>query len=181
MKKGALKFVFAVLFLLPVCANAGYIDIYEDTVVNSDLNAIVRVHGSAQITVLPGGSATVFFLLDTSSALVYGGHASYDAQDSSILNLYDGTFGSVRYTDSLAKIYVYGENFQYPSNPYYQSVFLRGNWLNGPAFNIYFRGLPQPFGQALGTNIFLVPEPCTVGLLCFGFLVLRRSIKTFHK
>jgi hypothetical protein len=157
---------------------AAYIDIYENTTINSDLDAIVTVHWSAQITVLPGGSATVFYLSDTSSALVYGGQASYEAQDSSVLNLYGGTFGSVRYTDSLAKIYVYGQNFDY--NPSVDNNgWLSGNWLNEDEteFNIYFRNLPQPFEQSLGTNIFLIPEPATMTLFILGMMFTIRRVK----
>lgn len=174
MKK-LLGSVFAILFLLSLRANAGYIDIYEDTIISTDLGAIVTVHGSAQITVLPGGDASVFYLTDTSSAIVYGGSASYRAKDSSVLNLYGGTFGSVGYDGSLAKIYVYGENFQIdPASDDHTTVFLKGNWLNGPSFDIYFRMLPQPFENAIGTNIFLIPEPITISLMLFGILGIRK-------
>ncbi|MBN1795679.1 MAG: hypothetical protein JW804_03315 [Sedimentisphaerales bacterium] len=156
-------------------AQADYIDIYEDTVIDSDLDAIVTVHNSAEITVLPGGAATVFYLIDTSSALVYGGHASYRSQSSSVLDLYGGTFGSVGYDGSLAEIYVHGQNFQIiPASDNHTSVFLQGNWLNGTAFEIYFRDLPQPFEQALGTNIFLIPEPVTILLMLSGILGIRK-------
>jgi hypothetical protein len=185
MKKGRRKLttnnhqlttiLISFLVMLPVCANANYIDIYQNTTINSDLDAIVTVHDSAQITVQSNGAAIVFFLTDTSSALVYGGHASYDAQDSSILNLHGGTFGSVRYTDISAKIYVHGENFKIvPASDDHTTVFLQGNWLNGPSFDIYFRMLPQPFEQALGTNIFLVPEPTMLSFLFIGGLGLRK-------
>jgi len=187
------KFIFSVLGLLLFyggLTQAGYIDIYEDTIINNNLvaDSIVRVHNSAHITV-QSTSYEDFEMLDTSIATVYGGNASYKAYDSSVLSLYGGDFvtrnPSVGYDGDLAKIYVYGQNFQMephdPPSCYHQYVFLNGNWLNGTEFEIYFRGLPQPFEQVLGTNIFLVPEPCTVGLFCFGFLVMRRTIKTFRK
>jgi hypothetical protein len=92
--------------------------------------------------------------------------------------LYGGTFGSVKYISNSAKIYVHGQNFQLPANPYYHSVFLQGEWLNGTEFDIYFRGLPVPFENALGTNVFLVPEPCTISLVGFGIFLLNRKTKT---
>jgi len=179
------KLLFATVFVLltTIQANATYIDINENTTINSDLNAIVRVHGSAQLTVLSGVLWSVH-LLDSSAATVYGGIGCYTAEGANILKLYGGNFDNwyVTYSNSLAQIYVYGQNFQtVPASDDHTSVFLNGNWLNGTAFHIYFRELPQPFEQALGTNIFLVPEPCTVGLFGFGFLVMRRIIKTFHK
>jgi hypothetical protein len=86
------SFVFAFLFL-PLCVQAGYIDIYENAVINNNLaeNSIVRVHGSAHITV----EATVyvnFELLDSSVATVFGGNASYQVFDAGVLNLYGGDF-----------------------------------------------------------------------------------------
>ena len=183
------KFIFSVLGLF-LCfgglAQAGYIDIYEDAIIDNNLvaDSIVRVHNSAHITV-QSTSYVSFHLLDSSIATVNGGNATYRAYDSSVLNLYGGDFTtrnpSVGYDGNSAKIYIYGQNFEYQPAGY--DGFLSGNWLdeNETTFTIYLRGLPQPFEQVLGTNIFLVPEPCTVGLFCFGFLVMRRTIKTFHK
>jgi len=180
MKKRLWKVIFAILFLLPVCSQAGYIDIYEDTTINNNLvaDSIVRVHNSAHITV-QSTSYVSFKMLETSIATVYGGNASYRAYDSGVLNLYGGDFvtrfPSIGYDGNLAKIYVYGENFQMvPASDDHTSVFLDGNWLDGTAFHIYFRLLPQPYEQALGENIFLVPEPATVFLVLIGIMSVRK-------
>ena len=188
MKKKIIVLMFGALLCGGSLAQAGYIDIYEDATINNSLvtDSIVRVHDSAHITV-QATSYVTFGLLDSSIATVYGGNATYRAYDSSILNLYGGDFAtrspSVGYDGNLAKIYVYGENFQMvPASDDNTSIFLNGNWLNnGPTFHIYFRSLPQPFEQVLGTNIFLVPEPCSVGLFSLGLLILRRVIKLSRK
>lgn len=173
------RILFLLTFLaLPLCADATVIDIYQDTVVNGNIEymSVVNVHNSAYVTVQSAGVA-FFNLLDMSTTDVYGGMASYTAQDSSILNLYGGTYGYVRYTNDLSKIYVYGKNFHIdPASDNHTSVFLVGNWLdeNETAFSIYFRGLPQPFEQALGINIFLIPEPISISLLLFGILGIKK-------
>ncbi|MCX5633072.1 MAG: hypothetical protein NTW93_05310 [Phycisphaerae bacterium] len=170
--------VLVVLLCFGGLAQAGYIDIYEDTTINSDLDAIVRVHGSAQLTVLSGYVFSVQ-LLDSSTALVYGGNAGYRAMDYSVLKLYGGDFSShnpsVGYDGNLAKIYVYGQNFEYQSSSGGDG-WLSGNWLdeNETEFNIYLRGLPQPFEEVLGTNIFLVPEPTITAFLLIGILGIRK-------
>jgi hypothetical protein len=169
-----------IITFLPLCANAGYIDIYENAVINNNLpeNSIVRVHGTAHITV-QSTSYVTFQLYDSSIATVLGGNATYRANDSSILNLYGGDFAtrspSIGYDGNLAKIYVYGENFSYQPSEYHDRM-LYGNWLdeNNTPFAINFRGLPQLFEDALGTNIFLVPEPITASLMLLGILGIRK-------
>jgi hypothetical protein len=82
----------------------------------------------------------------------------------------------VGYYDDLAKIYIYGQNFAfYP--PGAQTGFLTGNWLdeNETSFRIYLRGMLVPFEQALGINIFLVPEPTTFCLFGLTSLFLREK------
>ena len=171
--------LFAFLFLLPACVRAGYIDIYTDTIIDSNLGVGVYVYDSATLTML-SGSATAIQLLDTSICNVYGGAVvSYVLSDSSTLNLYGGVFNGynnyVTYFSSSAKIYVYGQNFQIKSvSENDTSVILSGNWLDGTSFKIYFRGLPQSFYDALGTNIFLVPEPATMLLMIVGALGFKK-------
>jgi hypothetical protein len=183
MEKRLLKIILSVLGLLLFyggLTQAGYIDIYEDTIINNNLvaDSIVRVHDSAHITV-QATSYVTFGLLDSSIATVYGGNATYRAYNSSVLTLYGGDFAtrspSVGYDGNLAKIYIYGKNFVYQPAGY--DGFLSGNWLdeNETAFNIYLRGLPQPFEQVLGTNIFLVPEPVSMSLLLLGIVAIRKS------
>ena len=182
-RRKSFSILLAVLFF-SVCANAAYIDIYEDTVINNNLaeDSIVRVYNSAHI-IVQSTDYVSFNLYGTSVATVYGGNASYKAYDSSVLNLYGGDFEtrnpSVGYYDNLSKIYVYGENFQiHPASDDHTSVFLEGNWLgNGSTFNIYFRGLPQSFEQSLGANIFCVPEPMTISLILLGFFGVRKKYR----
>ena len=173
------KVVILMLGVLLSCgglAQAGYVDIYEDTTINNDLvNTTVRAHDSANLTLL-SGNVTAIELLNMSIGNVYGGYViDYSMQDSSILNLYGGTFGDIRYSGNLVTINIYGQNFQViPASGDHTSVFLQGKWLDGSTFDIYFRMLPQPFEQALGTNIFLIPEPATVSFLLFGLFGIRK-------
>lgn len=174
-------FAFLVLLvLMPLCVQAGYIDIYEDTIINNNIatDSIIRVYNSAHV-IVQSTSYVKFHLYDSSVVDVFGGNASYQAFNASVLNLYGGDFVTrspgVGYYDDLAKIYVYGQNFAfYP--PGAQTGFLTGNWLdeNATSFRIYFRGMSVPFEQALGTNIFLVPEPMAITLILCGVFGVRK-------
>ena len=179
MRKNIVIGIMMVFLYIGGLARAGSVDIYEDTTINNNIDeySIVYIHNSARVEVI-NTSYVSFHLLDTSTAMVYGGNASYRAQNSSVLNLYGGDFfsSSVGYDDNLAKIYVYGQNFSYQPTVG-NNGFLSGNWLNETEFNIYFRDLPQPFEQSLGTNIFLVPEPATATLLILGMILTRRRLK----
>jgi hypothetical protein len=179
MKTKIIFTMLGVLLLAGGLAQAGYVDINENTTINDNIptDSIVRVHNSVHVTV-EATSYVTFQLLDTSVATVYGGNASYELYGSSILKLHGGDFATrspdVWFGSNSVKIYIYGTNFAF--QPAINDGFLSGNWLdqNAAPFNIYLRNLPVPFDQTLGTNIFLVPESITMILMLGGIFGIRK-------
>jgi hypothetical protein len=191
---------FLVTFPFSFCAQAIDIDFHDNgTITDGNVFGTVNIWDNANV-IMTGGTAEYVYSYNTStfryqdgdvsewiqvndeSTLIMSGGsvtASIGVLDSGVAYISGGNFNGI-YSgavgcDSSAKIYIYGQNFQMlPANDDHSSVFLKGNWLNGPSFDIYLRYLPQPYEQALGTNIFLVPEPATVSLLLFGILGARK-------
>jgi hypothetical protein len=200
-----LKFVFAVLFLLPVCANATPIDvnIYGNTTISSGDYGAVNIYDTPpdQTTVImTGGTAesiwaynsSIFNIMqngnvpwvvsaqDTSTILISGGSiSSVQLVDSSIAHISGGSITGSLTTVGAATVHIYGKNFNFTLRYSNGPGWITGNWSDGSSFSIYYRNY-EPFP---GTHLFLheIPEPCTLGLVGLGFFILRRNIKTFRK
>ena len=132
-------------------------------------SSIINVHEGSAMAVRAFNSSTFNFYNGDNIAIV--------ALDSSTVNLFGGQIGSINaLLDS--EINVFGYDFEYiaSENTDPRSIgnggTLNGYWQNGNSFSILLHDTDNISYDHL--NLIIVPEPCTVLLLGFGGLVLRK-------
>jgi len=187
MEKKLLKFVLAILFLLPVCANSTTIDFYTDgQIVDGNYFDNVNVWNNANVTMtggqvfdfntyqtsiinFSGGKVTHFYIYDNSQLNACGGwiYHTLEVSGSSIVNFTGGEthgFQGIKASD-FSIVNIYGYNLHISSNT------VIGYW----ADNHYFRiGL---VGVETASHVVLheIPEPVSIILFSLtGLFVLRR-------
>ncbi|MFA5293872.1 MAG: hypothetical protein WC496_12695 [Phycisphaerae bacterium] len=184
--------VFAVLFLLPVCANATPIDvnIYSNATISSGEYGTVNIYDTPpdQTTVtmtngqieycnifdtsvlnFSGGNVLVFSLYDTSNIFANATTSpGFDLYNDSIAYLHSlGNFINVRIYDN-AKIHIYGTSLQLLI-PEGTSGAVKGYWENGQSFTIALRNTGD-FNPLTQVVLHEIPEPSTIFI--FGLLSL---------
>jgi hypothetical protein len=189
--------IFAIL-LLPVYVYA--YDFYDDGwITDGNVFDTVNIYNDANIT-MTGGEVGTLDSYNYSHLGLTNGFISVwlDGHNSSIIEMSGGYVGHVALMDSSimhwsggnidgyisirddAILHVYGKDFLYVAGGGYGFGWLSGHWANGSDFTILFRHLPEPFPPESSVILHIIPEPCTFGLIGFGFFILRRKVKNLH-
>lgn len=132
---------------------------------------------------LTGGVLTEVDAFNNSIVEISGGTVrGANIHDSSVMylsggNILDATFAIF----SDAVLHVYGKDFLYTPGGGYGFGWLSGHWANGSEFSIRFRNLPESFPPESSVILHIIPEPCTLSFVGFGFFIMRRAIKIPHK
>ena len=193
MKKGLWKIIFAILFLLPVCANATTIDFYNDgTITDGNDFYWVNVWDNATVDMTGGrvsnfytyqtstvnfsdGNVSSFHIEDTSHVNVSGGfiNQGLNVYDSGVANLTGGQIGQIgqiydayiaAFESAIVNVYGYGFS--------YTGVFLNGYWADETPFTIWLRGP----GTASHVVLHEIPEPLSILLFGFsGLLIVKQK------
>ena len=195
------------LVLTSTLCTATVVDFYSDaTIADGDIYDTVNIYDSldvppVQTTVdMIGGEVYSFFCNDTSQLIFTNGTASYvggydnctieikggtvdhsSLLGSSVMHWSGGIIESYISIHDEAKLHVYGKDFQYISGGGYGYGWLSGHWADDSDFTVLFRGLPEQFPPVSSVILHVIPEPCTLGLIGFGFLIMRRAVKTIRK
>ena len=188
MKTRLWKIIFAVLFVLPVCAKATTIDFYTDgTIVDGNVFERVNVWDSATVD-MTGGEVSRFYTYLTSTVNFNGGTiSSLFVGDNSQLNMSEGlidgslnvsgssianlTGGQIPFYSqgafisaggsSIVNIYGYGFSLD--------GQYLNGYWADGTAFYIWLRGETP-------SHVVLIPEPVSILLFSLaGLFIVKRK------
>jgi hypothetical protein len=189
MKKGVLKIVFAVLFLLPVCANATIVkDFYTDgQIVDGNVFDTVNVWNTANVTMTGGevvwcnvydsgiftynsGDIGFVYAYDSGSVYSYGtGMGGVDLYQNSQAHLYNGDQGIHTMLFDNVELHIHGYNLEYIING---PDWVKGFWPDGRSFGVFIRNSSN---GALRGNVFLheIPEPSS-GLLFMSGMFLTR-------
>ena len=181
--------IFAVLILLPLCANATTIDFNENgTITDGNYFDRVNVWDSATVD-MTGGQVLDFYAYQTSTVNLSGGTISwfYTSGSSALLNMSGGvidrslnvggssvtnlTGGQIPFYSTgayisagdSATVNIYGYGFSLDGH------YLSGYWADGTAFYIWLRGSETP------SHVVLIPEPVSILLFGLASLALRRS------
>ena len=181
MKKGALKFVFAVLILVPVCTKATIIKDFNEngTIATGDYYDQVNIWNTATVDMTGGRVTSTINTYNTSTLNISGGIIQGPPltfiylHDSGVLNLSGGLFYSTWIYPQESTVNIYGRDLAWIID---SNKRVHGYWADGTEFLITLARIEN-------ANIIFheIPEPCTLGLFGFGFFILRRTIKTFHK
>jgi hypothetical protein len=195
--------ILLAILLLPVCANATIIDFNDHetgTIQTGDYYDYVYVWDNANVFI-SGGEIGWFLSAHNSSYINMTGGLSttLDAFDNSVIEMTDGTIrganidnSSIMYLsgghvfDAIfsihdnAILHVYGKDFLYTPGGGYGFGWLSGRWADDSEFKILFRYLPEAFPPSSSVILHIVPEPCTIGLIGFGLLLMKRTIKNIR-
>jgi len=199
MKKGVLKFVFAVLFLcyggLAQATNIDFNSVNPiGTIQNGQNYNYVTLHDSAIVT-MTGGSVQAVWSYDSSTLQLQGGNVSvgiYVWNSSNLvmsggiaagLELHGGVAhlsggsitGSLGIFDSASMVYIDGKNFNSTPN---NGWIITGNWNDDSStpFTIWYRAASAPMPGSPGSQIILIPEPATAFLLGLGIALARKRL-----
>jgi hypothetical protein len=195
-----LKIVLAILFLLPVCANATNITFTSDANIQAgDSWGNVYIHDTlpAHTTVtMTGGSVTdSMTVYDASKFNMYAGYLnSLSAHGSNTINVYGGSVnglgsadaavifslrgGSVTFinTDSHAAVNIYGYNLaKTNTGGMFGYGQITGFWQDNSQFTINL------VGSGTYSSINLIPEPATLLLFGASAFILRKSKRRMKK
>lgn len=201
MRKRLLKFVFAVLVLLPVCANATTIKDFDanDAIQSGDSYDHVNIWNTAIVS-MTGGSANSVWTYNSSVFQMENGNVPsvISAQNTSTIFISGGLIGSLQFLDysvvyisggnitgslgifgSMSTVHIYGKNFN--CVPHHGGGWLiTGNWndVNNSPFSIWYRATySAPMPGSSGSPIILhIPEPATVFLLGLGIALSRKKL-----
>ena len=192
MKTRLWKIIFAVLLLLPVCANATTIDFYTDgTITDGNVFNIANIWDSANVTMTGGivyhcnmnNSASLDFydgyigvidMNDTSVARMYTDRTpTMYLYENSQVHLYNGELGPSIFIYDDVELHIYGYNLEYIIGA---PDIVEGFWPDNQyeAFSILIRNSTE---GTLRDNVFLheIPEPISIFLFGLASLALRRS------
>jgi hypothetical protein len=176
------SFVSLVVSLLfSTISNAATVTrIYEDEIIDHSHYEIVQVYDSLDV---PPEQTTVIFVADsgameihsndTSIVNIYGGtFGTLGLLDSSTMNLYGGQINTVLGSSAASTLNVFGTHFSILTGDPHAS--LSGTWENGSDFSFIFYRMPE-----IPDNVVLheIPEPATVLLLLSGILINRIRIQ----
>ena len=169
----------AIMFLLPLCANAT--DIYDDTIIDSGFwPDNTNVYNTAILTV-EGGDIVSISAYDSSTIDIFGGQIGtiylYELESATV-NLYGGEIvtGFHGQFGTANAVNIYGYDFTEWQNG--DNAYLSGKWDNNSYFEFYFLrsdGLPDI------VSLHIIPEPGMLSLFGFGVLIMRRKVKHFYK
>ena len=184
MKAKIVILMLGVLLCTPVLCRATLIDWqinsgHEYVFTGDEYNKIETFNDA--VLDIQGGSIWKVNAYDTSTVHISGGHVStlgtpdFPSGSSPIINITGGTIDVIG--PSAGVVNIYGFDFEIV-NLAENSYTLKGKWETGTSFQIYmFRTLPSdPY-----VVLHIVPEPCTLGLLGFGMLIVRRVVKTIRE
>ena len=161
---------FIVLLFYGGLTQAGYIDIYEDTVITTDFytNDYIRVFGAAKVDFY-GYTAGQIDFLDTSTGSIYEGTiGGLGISDSAVAYLYGGTISVV--TAFNTTVHLYGQDIVI--EPYYTTgLYIHGLWADNTPFSfIAYRAIPYNSQFVIHD----IPEPATIVFLMLGILCIRK-------
>jgi hypothetical protein len=123
------------------------------------------------------GDIWSFAGFDTFTGYMDGGTVmGIGLQGSSTLYLSGGNITGYIAIRENAVLHVFGKDFAFTPITSYNG-WLSGLWADDTSFTIYLREFPPPFPGS-GVVLHTVPEPCTLGLCAFGFLLMRRTAPT---
>lgn len=202
MKTRLWKIILAIL-LLPVCAKALIMRDFNDhetgTIQTGDYYDIVNIWDSATVN-MSGGQASSCYVNDAATLNYMDGviwwmvasenstvnvHSDYDTgiqlEDSSKVYLHNGDSGflQILIVSGNAQLHIYGYDLIYTPDDPGSPDFVDGYWEDShQSFNMRVR-----YAGGITPQVILheIPEPCSFGLIGFGFFIVRRTIKTFHK
>jgi hypothetical protein len=207
MKKRLGKISFAILILLPVCAQATVIDFNDHqtgTIQTGDNYDQVTLHDFAVVNMTDGNAQSVWSY-DSSAFNMQNGNVSLviSIQNTSNVTISGGSVGSLQLLDygiaylsggditgslgtfsSTAIVHIYATNFTVaPKNGNPMNGWLiTGNWDddNNSPFAIWYRtnNTPVPGSPDSQIILYTIPEPATVFLLGLGIaLVQKKTLK----
>ncbi len=183
------KPILSVLILVFVVAvsNAGIVtDIYEDEIVDHSNYETLEIHDSLDdppeqttVTFVTGSEVMRIHSNDTSIVNIYDGTVgSLVLRNSSTMNLYGGEINRVLGSSAESTLNVFGTNFlilngNSTDKPH---ASLSGTWENGSDFSFHFYRMSE-----IPDNVVLheIPEPATVLLLLSGILINRFRNRRF--
>jgi len=199
------KFIFSVLGVL-LCyggmAKATTVDFNDHQtciIENGDNYDRITLHDYASVNMI-GGEVTGFTTFNSSyitlsGGLIHSGISTFnntviemnggsvlnlELGNSSIMYLSGGNIDGVVSIFENAVLHIYAKDFLYTPEEYGFGG-LSGHWINDTEFSIDFRFLQTPFLTGSSVVMHIVPEPCSFGLIVFGFFIVRRAIKIPHK
>jgi hypothetical protein len=189
MKTRLWKIIFAVLFLVPVCAKATTIDFNENgTITDGNVFDTVNIWDNANVTMTGGvvafcntynsgilnyndGDLHFLYTYQTSQAWLYANESTEcRIYDQSIVHLYNGGLVASALIYDDAELHIYGYNLEYIIGG---PDMVEGFWPDNQFFSIFIRNSPE---GALRDNVFLheIPEPSTLSLLGLFVLFTRK-------
>jgi hypothetical protein len=112
---------------------------------------------------------------DTFTTYMSGGTAmGLEFGGSSTLYLSGGSVTGYVAARDQAVVHIFGKDFDFTPTGVGQSGWLSGMWGDNSSFDIYLRQFTPPFPGS-GIVLHTVPEPCTLALCAFSFLLVRRG------
>jgi hypothetical protein len=167
-------------------------DVY-DTVDTWDTATVTMIGGTANVIEtrnssafqLQGGNVTGWISGYNASAItISGGSVAYGMQvyDSTITNILGGDVGTVSIYGNLARIHIYGQDFNLaPVGGLYNGLAgngwtIQGTWADGAQFSIFYRGVSLPSPDSPNSMVILnsIPEPTTISVLLLGIALARK-------
>jgi len=168
-----LRFVFAVLCLLPVCANAIIIKDFNTNgqIVDGNEFYTVNVRNNAMVDML-GGLITFSIntyntsVLNISGGTLHGGIVTINMSESSVLNLSGGLFYNTWIYPNTSTVNIYGRDLTWVID---SEKRVHGYWADDTEFLITLARI-----ENANIVFYEIPEPVATVFLLIGILGVRK-------